>query len=164
MLSIPFVAHIPRYAIMPHSIISPNGSSTGSGVTSQRRRLAAWLLLGWVMFWLVTVIQPFCSKLAGREANAEQRTVIPMGGNTAKLGNWHREAPLDGGSCQSVSATTISASDTATSPYRPNLSFNVAPAALASLPRRAGVTIAYAPSDSPSPGTPLYLRHQRLLI
>ena len=150
---------------MSYRIISDNGSSTTSGVTSQRRRrLAAWLLLGWAMFWLVTVIQPFCSSLAGPQANADQRMTIPTGSDAMWFANWHRGAPLDDGSCQGVSVATISASDTPTGPYRPDLSFNVALPALTSLPHRVGTTVAYAPTDSPSPGAPLYLRHQRLLI
>jgi hypothetical protein len=150
---------------MSHSISDNGGSITYATMTSQRRRrLAAWLLLGWAMFWLITVIQPFCSNLAGPQASAEQRMAIPIGSDATWFANWHRGAPLDDGSCQSVSVATISASDTSTVPYRPDLSFNVALPALASLPHRVGATVAYAPTDSPSPGAPLYLRHQRLLI
>lgn len=131
----------------------------------RRRRWAAWLLLGWAMFWLVTVMQPFCNDLAGPQASAEQRMAIPIGSDATWFANWHRGAPLGDGLCQGVSIATISASDTSTTaPYRPDLSFNVALPALASSPRRVGATVAYAPTDSPSPGAPLYLRHQRLLI
>jgi hypothetical protein len=151
---------------MSDSLPSNNGSRAEHGMTSRRRRrLAGWLLLGWAMFWLVTVIQPFCNNLAGSQASAEKRMAIPIGSDTTWFANWHRGAPPDGGSCQGVSVATISASDTSTTgPYRPDLSFNVVLPALASLPRRVGATVAYAPTDSPSPGAPLYLRHQRLLI
>lgn len=150
---------------MSHSIISDNGSSTTSGVTTQRRRrLAAWLLLGWATFWLATVIQPCCSNLAGPQANAEQRIAVPMGSDAMWNANWDCGVPLGEGSCESVSVATISPSDTATGPTRADLPFGVTLAAAAPLPRHASTTIAYAPTDSPSPGAPLYLRYQRFLI
>jgi hypothetical protein len=115
------------------------------------------------MFWLVTVIQPCCGSLAVPQANADQRMA---GGDAMWLAHWHCGAPLDEGSCQSVSAALITPSNTASAgAHRFDLSPVIAlVASAAPAPRYAGVVIAHAPSASPLSGAPAYLRHQRLLI
>ena len=73
-----------------HSLLTSSWSTAGQ--TARKRRFAAWLLLGWTMFWLTTVIAPCCysvfsKALAGQEPTALQHAYQgPVGGD-------HRELP-----------------------------------------------------------------------
>ena len=72
-----------------HSLIT--SSSPTVGQTARKRRFAAWLLLGWTMFWLTTVIAPCCDILikksqAGQEPMALQHVYQgPVGGDPREL-------------------------------------------------------------------------------
>lgn len=132
----------------------------------RRRRLAAWLLVGWAMFWFITVIQP-CSNLPAPQGNADQRVAIQIGSDAMWNANLHGGAPMDDdGSCQTMSAVPITLPNTASvSNYYTDSWFVVShTASAAPAPRHAGVVIAHAASASPLSGAPAYLRHQRLLI
>ena len=134
------------------------------GMVSRRpRRFAAWLLAGWVAFWLFTVIQPCCRNLAVDEPG--RLAAVQVSSDAAKTGIPCGNAPQDGEFCRSVSADQITPSDTAgAGAYRADLPFVVALVAIVSAPRHASAVIAHTTSTSPLSGAPLYLRHQRLLM
>ena len=151
---------------MWYRVVADNESKTSHGMTSRRRRrLAAWLLVAWAMFWLVSVIQLCCQTMPAPRDDAGQWAAIQISADVTETGNPCGGAPQDGGVCQSVSVAQIGPFDTASAAtYRAALSFDTAPAAIAPAPRHAGAVIAYIPSAPPLPGAPPYLRHQRLLI
>lgn len=149
---------------MSYRPAADNAGNISHGMTSRRRRrLAAWLLLGWAMFWLFSVPEPCCRNLA--VDNADPLAAMEVSGDVTETGNPCGGAPQDGGVCQSVSVAQIGPFDaTGAVPYRTDLSFDTALAAIVPTPRHAGTVIADTPSDSPLSGAPIYLRHQRLLI
>ncbi len=45
---------------------STQANQTSMLAIGQRRRFGAWLLLGWVAYWLLAVVQPCCSSFAAK--------------------------------------------------------------------------------------------------
>ena len=151
---------------MSYRVVADNESKTSHGMTPRRRRhLAAWLLAGWAMFWLVSVIQLCCQTMPAPRDDADQWAAIQISADGTETGNPYGSAPQREEFCQNLSVAVISPSDTASAAtYRAALSFDTAPAAIVPAPRHAGAVIAYVPSAPPLSGAPPYLRHQRLLI
>ena len=151
---------------MSYRVVADNESKTSHEMTlSWRRRLAAWLLVGWAMFWLVSVIQLCCQTMPAPHDDADQRAASQISADGTETGNPYGSVPQREGFCQSVSVAAIGPSDTASAAtYGAALSFDTAPAAIVPAPRYAGTVIAYIPSAPPLSGAPPYLRHQRLLI
>ena len=150
---------------MWYRVVADNENKTSGGMTSRRRRrLAAWLLVAWAMFWLVPMIQPCCQNLAVQGENASHKVAAQISSDAPKIGILDSTLPHDG-FCQGLSAAEIIPLGTANAvTYRADFSFDTAPAAIVLAPRLAGVVIAYTPPAPPLSGAPLYLRHQRLLI
>lgn len=150
--------------VMSYRHIADNGSKLAQEITLPRKRhFALWLLLGWTMFWLLSVLEPCYRNLTNDEAG--QAAAVQVFGHATKLGNSYCSAPQGHDFCQSLLGAEICGSDAASAAlYRVALSFDAAPVAFVPAPRHAGTVIAYTRSHTPQSGTPAYLRLQRLLI
>jgi hypothetical protein len=149
---------------MPYRHAADTANRHPQGMTFPRKRhFAAWLVLGWAMFWLFSVLQPCDLKLAA--GGPGQSAAVRIFDNASGPGNPYCSAHRGDGMCQSLSVAQTGASDTASAAtYRVVSSFDTAPAAFMAAPRDARTAIAHAGSDSPRSGTPVYLRHRRLLL
>jgi hypothetical protein len=132
-------------------------------MTSRRqRRLAAWLVLGWAMFWLVNVTQLCCSNLGTPQLIAEA-FALPIA-SVAMVQTGHGGAAKFDGYCESVSGMPITVHNAAAPPGdRIDVSPDVAVSATP-LPRRAGALAGHTRPLPPPPSFPHYLQYQRLLI
>jgi hypothetical protein len=70
--------------------LPPKSSSPAAGHTVRRRRSAAWLLTGWVAFWLGTAVVPPCDILtpdaqAGQEPTRIQQTIQGPAGDDLRI-------------------------------------------------------------------------------
>lgn len=130
----------------------------------QRGRLrAAWLLLGWVAFWLTAAAQP-CGLVLAAEQN--QRSAGTTSSTSHQSASEHSHEPVPAGShCPDVSAVDVVAT-TAISLQDDNLAtHHPAPAFGASFAQRGGPSRDVVDGVSPlPPPIPLYLRNQRFLI
>ena len=134
------------------------------GPAPQRgRRLAAWLLLGWAMFWLVTMM-PWCgTDLGGFLATASQHVVADDGIRSASL---HDNLPVHEDCHSAVSDALMyrfSVASSGTDIFKSAPGSALAPSPLSSAFHPKEV-IWRAASVAPLSGTESYLRHRRLLI
>lgn len=130
---------------------------------TRRRRLGAWLLLGWAMFWLTTAIaQPFCCISFAVGAGGESVTTQQFSDRLAV----HTDGKSPGGpECPNL-AVPDAISPTAAAFAADRLDLVAAPpAAPGTTARTYGpAVIAQYLLVPPPPHVPLYLRNQRFLI
>ena len=146
---------------MTASSISDNGVTRPFARTG-RRRLAAWLLLGWTAFWWNTAFAQFCcTELAAPAPHSATAPHQDAGGP-----EHHGSGPSPAGSdCPDLSAQgpVTASSDLAGAS-------NAGPTAFPPLPAvgfpRAGNPLrrAYQHGLAPPARVPVYLLHQRFLI
>jgi hypothetical protein len=133
-------------------------------VTGRRRRMGAWLLVGWLAFWLTAVVQP-CELVLAAEQNP-LGAVLSTSGSSHQPASEHPREPAPAGShCPDVSAVDVVA-PTAITLQDDNLAApHPAPGFGASIAPRNGPSrdVVYGASPLPPP-IPLYLRNQRFLI
>jgi len=135
-------------------------SSTATG--SPRRR-AAWLILGWLAFWL-TSASPACEFII----DGNQTGQPPPSASSVAVLQPSSERPHDpatgGAHCPDVSAVSVIATFAAT-PQGGNLDTPPSPGPETLIARRHGWSGDFVPGASPPlPRLPLYLRIARLLI
>ena len=135
-------------------------------VRGRRRRLGAWLVVGWLTYWFAAVAQACCISLsAGPESSG--RTPAFHTGEAATHSFGSPTLPsfpdID---CDALGAIAPGATNTAVAGMDRIDVPDVAPLALEHV--RTGnhnrVVIASDPLHPPASGVPLYLRNQRLLI
>ena len=140
---------------VPHSI--------AQGPASQRRRrLAAWLLLGWAMFWLAGMM-PWCgTDLGGLHATAGQQVLAD---GSIPPASRHDNLPVYEGCCAVTDASTheFSVASSTTDPFKSPSGSALAPSPLSSAFHPKAVIWRNA-SVAPLSGAESYLRHRRLLI
>lgn len=141
-----------------------SGNRIASSMTPRRRRhLAAWLLVGWVAFWLVAAIQPCCQNPAVDDAS--QWAAVALPGHPGKTETPCGSAPRDDQFCQGISIGKAGPFDTAGAvPDRAEPLSGIGLASIVPAPAPDGALIANTRTDFLPFGAPLYLRHQRLLI
>lgn len=135
--------------------------------TGRKRGLAAWLLLGWMTFWLATAVQPCGVSFAAQQQGNPTATpaILDAGDHQAHTNDSHDPVPA-GTHCPDLTAIATVATSVAAAPAdrldpsRP-------------LPSSSGKFFArrdqsalnlHHPFPAPPPHAPLYLRNQRLLI
>ena len=141
-------------------------NQTSMLATGQRRRLGAWLLLGWAAFWLTAVVQPFCSSFAAIGGPDEPTPLV----HAAELITNHAELPSRPShpdtDCADLSVVGPGIPNAATAAFdRVDLPMT-APLATEqiAIDNHARPVLASGSLHPPSSGVPLYLRNQRLLI
>jgi hypothetical protein len=129
-----------------------------------RRRRAAWLLVGWLAFWLTTAAQPFEHRFAG-EPDHRSAVSAPTNGGFVSLARDTPDPAPDDNHCPDVSAVTVDAAPATTvkvdglDPVYPS---SDSPDPVAQRDGEIRNLNTYFPP--PSATTPLYLRTQRLRI
>lgn len=128
-----------------------------------RRRLGAWLLLGWVMFWFTTAIaQPFCCinftvGAGGKTAAAQQFNNHPV--------DHADDSSRDRPACPDLTLLdAISPTAAASAGDRLDLAIALPPADAIEPAGSGPVRLARYLSIPPPRHVPLYLRNQRFLI
>ena len=134
-------------------------SPFAAGQTARNRRpVAAFLLVGWLAFWLTSVIAPCCNSFIAK-ANAGQDTAALQTLPQGPAGSDHREMPcaafFDAQPMPSYSAAVSMDSTPRVPPY-------VASSTLPPVPR--AVESAQHPITALLPPVPFHLRTARLLI
>ena len=132
--------------------------------TGRRRRLGAWLLAGWVAFWLTTVLQPCCSSFAAKSGSDAPTSVAHAAGPMTHLAEPLLFPEHPDTDCPDLSAVGPGAPNAMTGATGLNL-LTAAPA-LGNLALRggAGAFLASYFPHSTQPSTLLYLRTQRIRI
>jgi hypothetical protein len=137
---------------------------TGLLVTGRRRRMGAWLLVGWLAFWLTTAVQP-CELVPAAEQNPPA-AALSTSGSSHPPASEHTHDPAPAGThCPDVSAVDV-VTTTAITLQDDNLATpHPAPGFGVSIAPRNGPSrdVVHGASSLPPP-IPLYLRNQRFLI
>ena len=129
-----------------------------------RRRRAAWLLVGWLAFWLTTAAQPFEHGFTG-EPDHRSAVSSPMSGGYVSHAEHTPDPAPDDEHCPDLSAVTVDATFAETAkggPFDTVYPSSRFPVPVTQLDGKMRILKAYYPP--PSAPTPLYLRTQRLLI
>jgi hypothetical protein len=133
---------------------------------SGRRRLGAWLLLGWAAFWLMTVVEPGCSRFAAVTGTDQPMSVI-RDANPATL--LAESPPLSSHSdtdCPDLGAVCPGASN-AVAKVTGRVDFLMTAPAVP-IPLKpyddAHAFLTSSVAHPPPPGAPLYLSTQRFRI
>ena len=130
-----------------------------------RRRLrAAWLLVGWIAFWLTTAAQPFEHGFTGEPDHSSAVATSTSGGHALHAEPAPDPAPEDS-HCPDVSAVTVHATSAGTAKSALLDAVYASPSSPVPVTQREGEMRSpktYFPP--PSLTTPLYLRTQRLRI
>ncbi len=145
---------------------SAHANQTGMLTTGQRRRLGAWLLLGWATFWLMAVIEPCCRSFAVTNGSDKPTPLLHAAGPVAH----HVESPSlpsrSDTDCPDLSAAGPGIPNAVTAVTdRPD--FPVTAPSVPLLFKPYGDARALLTSNVPHPplsGAPLYLRTQRFRI
>jgi len=132
--------------------------------TARCRRGAAWLLLGWLAFWLTTAAHPFELCFAG-ELDHHLAVTTPASGDQGSYAEQVPEPASDDTHCPDVSAVTVDAASAATMNVDRLDAVYPASGTLGPVTQPDGELRnleTYFPPPSATP--PLYLRTQRLRI
>ena len=145
---------------------STHANQTSMLAIGRRRRFGAWLLLGWVAFWLTTVLQPCCSRFAAESGSNEPTSVA----NAADPMTRNAESPSPPSypdtDCPDLSAVGPGIS-TASATVTDSLDFLMTAPSVPLLLKPYDDARAFLTSNvphPPQPSTPLYLRTQRFRI
>jgi hypothetical protein len=134
--------------------------------TGRRRRLGAWLLAGWVAFWLTTVLQPCCSSFAAESGRDSPTPIAHADDSAVHLVELLPYPELPDTECQDLTSTGPGVTNAVVMVTdRPDFLMTAQSVPLLFKPyddARALLT-SNIPHPPPS-GAPLYLRTQRFRI
>jgi hypothetical protein len=134
--------------------------------TGQRRRLGAWLLLGWAAFWLTAVIQPCCSRFAATSGSDKPSSLVHATDPVAHHAESSSLPSRPDNDCPDLSAIGPGMPNAATT-VTDRLDFLMMAPSVPLLLKPYDDARAFLTSNVPHPppsGAPLYLRTQRFRI
>lgn len=145
---------------------STHANQTSMLATGRHRHLGAWLLAGWVAFWLTTVLQPCCSSFAAESGRDSPTPIAHADDSAVHLVELFPHPELPDAECQDLPVAGPGVIN-AVAMVADRLDFVVTAPSVPLLFKSYDDARALLTSNDPHPppsGAPLYLRTQRFRI